>query len=221
MSLLFSRSTIVPSKLFRFSTQRRNISKTAMTAGISDTIKKDHREIENLYHNILTSSTDKEKIQWQNQFTWELARHSIGEELVVYPQFEKKLSDGQKMADKDRQEHLSVKEQLKAFQNMQPSDPQFESTVKTLMVDLSQHIKEEESDDLPKLEASLTTEESEKLSQSFGRTKIFVPSRSHPSAPDKPLFETVIGLMTAPIDHLADLFRTWPHTSGMPNPSTK
>lgn len=192
-----------------------------MTAGISDTIKKDHREIENLYHNILTSSTDKEKIQWQNQFTWELARHSIGEELVVYPQFEKKLSDGQKMADKDRQEHLSVKEQLKAFQNMQPSDPQFESTVKTLMVDLSQHIKEEESDDLPKLEASLTTEESEKLSQSFGRTKIFVPSRSHPSAPDKPLFETVIGLMTAPIDHLADLFRTWPHTSGMPNPSTK
>lgn len=79
-----------------------------MTAGISDTIKKDHREIENLYHNILTSSTDKEKIQWQNQFTWELARHSIGEELVVYPQFEKKLSDGQKMADKDRQEHLSV-----------------------------------------------------------------------------------------------------------------
>ena len=104
---------------------------------------------------------------------------------------------------------------------MQPSDPQFESTVKTLMVDLSQHIKEEESDDLPKLEASLTTKESEKLSQSFGRTKIFVPSRSHPSAPDKPPFETVIGLMTAPIDHLADLFRTWPHTSGMPNPSTK
>jgi len=190
-------------------------------AGISDAIKKDHREIEDYYRKILASSTDKEKTQWQNQFTWELARHSIGEELVVYPQFEKKVPDGRNMADKDRQEHQSVKEQLKAFQNMQPSNPQFEPTLEALMKDLSEHIKEEERGDLPKLEESLTTEESEDLSKTFGRTKMFVPSRSHPSAPDKPPFETAIGLMTAPIDHLADLFRTWPYTSGMPNPSTK
>lgn len=116
---------------------------------------------------------------------------------------------------------LQVKEQLKAFQNMQPSNPQFEPSLKALMEDLSQHIKEEESEDLPKLEESLSTDESEDLSKSFGRTKMFVPSRSHPSAPDKPPFETAVGLMTAPIDHLADLFRSWPHTSGMPNPSTK
>jgi len=192
-----------------------------MTAGISEAIKKDHREIEDYFNKILASSTDKEKTQWQNQFTWELARHSIGEELVVYPQFEKNLPDGHTMADKDRKEHLSVKEQLKAFQNTQPSNPQFEPILKALMKDLTKHIKEEESEDLPKLEESLTTEESEDLATSFGRTKMFVPSRSHPSAPDKPPFETAIGLMTAPIDHLADLFRTWPHTSGMPNPSTK
>ncbi|KAJ5910367.1 hypothetical protein N7504_005010 [Penicillium tannophilum] len=190
-------------------------------AGISDAIKKDHREIEDYYNKILNATTEKEKIQWQNQFTWELARHSIGEELVVYPQFEKLLPDGRAMADKDRKEHQSVKEQLKAFQNMQPSNPQFEPSLKALMEDLSQHIKEEESEDLPKLEESLSTDESEDLSKSFGRTKMFVPSRSHPSAPDKPPFETAVGLMTAPIDHLADLFRSWPHTSGMPNPSTK
>ena len=116
---------------------------------------------------------------------------------------------------------LQVKEQLKAFQNMLPSDPQFEPTLKALMEDLSEHINEEETNDLPKLEESLSTEESEDLSKSFGRTKMFVPSRSHPTAPDKPPFETAVGLMTAPIDHLADLFRTWPQTSGMPNPSTK
>jgi len=192
-----------------------------MAAGISDAIKQDHREIEDYYNKILTATTEKEKTQWQNQFTWELARHSIGEELVIYPQFEKLLPDGRTMADKDRKEHLSVKEQLKAFQNMQPSNPQFEPTLKALMEDLSQHIKEEESNDLPKLEESLSREESEDLTKSFGRTKMFVPSRSHPSAPDKPPFETAVGLLTAPIDHLADLFRSWPHTSGMPNPSTK
>ncbi|KAJ9484560.1 hypothetical protein VN97_g8810 [Penicillium thymicola] len=210
-----------------------------MSSRIIDAIKTDHRELEDYYKKILNSTSDKEKAQWQNQFTWELARHSIGEELVVYPQFEKNLPDGRAMAGKDRKEHQSVcrsqsntflllvnnasqvKEQLKKFQNMKPSDPLFQPTITALMQDLSEHIKEEESQDLPKLEDALAPEESENLSRSFGRTKMFVPSRSHPSAPDKPPFETAIGLMTSPIDHLADLFRKWPHTSGMPNPSTK
>jgi len=94
--------------LLGISTPRRYLSRTAMTAGISDAIKRDHREIEDYYAKVLDSTTDKEKTQWQNQFTWELARHSIGEELVVYPQFEKLLPDGRSMADKDRKEHLSV-----------------------------------------------------------------------------------------------------------------
>ena len=111
---------------------------------------------------------------------------------------------------------LQVKEQLKVFQNMNPADPRFESTIKALMKDLSEHIKEKESKDLPKLEQALATEEIEHLAKSFGRTKMFVPSRSHFTAPDKPPFETAIGLVTAPIDHPIDLFRKWPHTSGMP-----
>ncbi|GLA60477.1 hypothetical protein ABZX51_003495 [Aspergillus tubingensis] len=203
--------------------QHRFISQSPiiMASRISEAIKTDHREIEDYYNKILSSATETEKTKWQNQFTWELARHSIAEELVVYPQFEKSLPDGLAMADKDRKEHQSVKEQLKKFQNMKPTDPAFESTVRALMKDLSEHIKEEETQDLPKLEDAVSVEESEKLAKSFGRTKMFVPSRSHPSAPDKPPFETAIGLLTAPIDHLADLFRKWPHTEGMPNPSTK
>lgn len=104
---------------------------------------------------------------------------------------------------------------------MRPSDAQFIPTIKDLMEKLSEHIKEEEADDLPKLEAALSQEDSQDYAKSFGRTKMCVPSHSHPSAPDKPPFETVVGLLTAPIDHLADLFRKWPDTFGMPNPSTK
>jgi hypothetical protein len=89
------------------------------------------------------------------------------------------------------------------------------------MADLSQHIKEEEEQDLPALEQELSAEESESLSKSFGRTKAFVPSRSHPSAPNKPPFETAVGLLAAPIDHLADLFRKFPDETISPNPSTK
>lgn len=77
-------------------------------AMISDTIKSDHRTIEDCYSKILNSADEDEIVRWQNQFTWELARHSIGEELVVYPAFEKHLPDGKEMADNDRAEHQIV-----------------------------------------------------------------------------------------------------------------
>lgn len=89
------------------------------------------------------------------------------------------------------------------------------------MQDLKQHMKEEENDDLPQLEKALSEADSEKLGASFGRTKMFVPSRSHPSAPSKPPYETAVGLMMAPIDHVADFFRKWPESTANPNPSTK
>ncbi|RHZ45588.1 HHE domain protein [Aspergillus thermomutatus] len=182
-----------------------------MLGRITDTVKQDHREIEACYQKIINASNRDEQTRFQNLFTWELARHAIGEELVVYPAFEKHLPDGIAMADKDRREHQTVKEKLKKFQNLDPSSPDFMPTLNSLMQDLSQHIKEEETNDLIQLDQALSKDDSVGLSKSFERTKIFVPTRSHPSAPDKPPFETAVGLLTAPIDQVADLFRKWPH----------
>ncbi|KAJ9249298.1 hypothetical protein DTO207G8_6805 [Paecilomyces variotii] len=192
-----------------------------MTPRIMDTIKQDHRDLEAYYDKIINSTDPEEQTRFQNQFTWELARHSHGEELVVYPAFEKHLKDGHAMAEKDRGEHQTVKEELKKFQNLHVSDPAFIPTIKALMQDLAQHIKEEETHDLIKLEEALTAEESEGLSKQFGRMKALVPSRSHPSAPNKPPFETAVGLLMAPIDHIADFFRKFPDNTVSPNPSTK
>jgi hemerythrin superfamily protein len=75
---------------------------------ISQAIKNDHRELEDAYNKILSATTSDEKCRWQNQFTWELARHSIGEELLVYPALESNLPDGKQLADKDRAEHQEV-----------------------------------------------------------------------------------------------------------------
>lgn len=76
---------------------------------ISDAIKQDHREIES-YYKVITSSPDHdEQTRYQNMFTWELARHAIGEELVLYPTMEKYLRDGVDAAEKDRQAHQKVR----------------------------------------------------------------------------------------------------------------
>jgi len=182
-----------------------------MSDKVSDVIKNDHRELENYYNKIMDAKDADTRTRYQNQFTWELARHSIAEELVVYPAMEKYiLEDGKDLAEKDRKEHRIVKEKLYKFQNLNSTDSEFEPTLKSLWEDLSEHIKEEENEDLPKLEESMVADASEHMAKKFERTKIFVPTRSHPAAPDRPPFETVMGLMAAPIDKLGDMLRKYP-----------
>jgi hemerythrin superfamily protein len=189
---------------------------------ISQVIVKDHRELEQYYNEVINSNDVDHQERYGNQFTWELARHSVGEELVVYPQFEKVLGDkGHKMAEEDRKEHHRVKEMLKDFQNTSAKDSEYVPKLKELWSVLSEHIKEEEEHDLPTFEAALEPEVSSSLATKFGRTKAFVPSRSHPSAGEHPPFETAMGLLAAPIDHIADLFRKFPDNTISPNPSTK
>jgi len=179
----------------------------------SQAITKDLNELKDYYFKITSPGADMDtQERYKNAFAWELARHSIGEEIVIYPMFEKHLgNEGKMMADKDRKEHAEAKQLLNQWQSMKPSDREFLPTLEKLWGPLTKHMEEEEQDDLPALEKAIgDQEECKKLGKSFNRTKMFVPTRSHPSAPDKPPFETVVGLLAAPIDKLQDLFRRFP-----------
>jgi hypothetical protein len=118
---------------------------------------------------------------------------------------------------------LQVKELLKEFQNMHAESVDYVPKLKELWTVLAEHIKEEEEHDLPALEQALKSldGESENMAKKFGLTKAFVPTRSHPSAGENPYFESAMGMLAAPIDHIADIFRKFPENKTSPNPSTK
>ncbi|KAJ6138854.1 hypothetical protein N7471_005340 [Penicillium samsonianum] len=182
---------------------------------ISEAIKDDHRKLESYYNIIVNSEDEDEQTRFQNQFTWELARHAVAEELVVFPALEKVRFNSKEKLDDDRREHSALKEMLYVFQDLNSSDPRFVPTITMLMEGLARHMKDEEANDLVILEESLTSDESEGLAESLSRTKMFVPSRSHPYDLDNPRFETVADLLTAPLDHLQDMFRRWPEEEGL------
>lgn len=96
---------------------------------------------------------------------------------------------------------------------MHPTDADFRPTLDKIFKDLQKHVKDEEINDLPTLEKALTGDATADIAKSFERTKMFAPTRSHPNAPDKPPFETVAGLLEAPMDRLADIFRRFPDES--------
>ena len=77
---------------------------------ILESVKEDHREITSCGEQILQSNDADEQTRAQNMFTWELARHAVAEELVVYPAMERYLGAGwgREVAERDRGEHQGV-----------------------------------------------------------------------------------------------------------------
>ncbi|KAF6742562.1 HHE domain-containing protein [Ephemerocybe angulata] len=175
-------------------------------------IKQDHREIEAYWNKYQQASGDLDaQTRWANQLTWEIARHSIGEELVVYPLLEEAMGEkGHQMAEHDRADHQVVKNGLKKIESLKVGSAEFNQILSTIMSELMEHIKTEEEQDFPQLESAIGYEKSVNVAKSFERTKHFVPTRSHPSAPNKPPFETLAGLLAAPLDKLRDAFSKFP-----------
>lgn len=60
---------------------------------IANTIRADHRDLALCYRRIVDAADEDEQTRHQNQFTWELARHIVGGELVLFPAMEKNVRD--------------------------------------------------------------------------------------------------------------------------------
>ena len=122
-----------------------------------------------------------------------------------------------------------MKELLYKLEGLSAGTTEYDDTVKQVMDHLRPHNDSEETTDLPKLEAKLGDELSEKSARSFELTKKFVPTRSvptrnidfyitrsrvppraHPSAPNEPPYETLVGFLATPIDKLKDAFAKFP-----------
>ncbi|KAF8070169.1 hypothetical protein FPV67DRAFT_1412816 [Lyophyllum atratum] len=179
---------------------------------LSDAIEKDHQEMYDFYDEYVKSAGNADaQERWATQLRWEIARHAIGEEIVVYPLMEQHLGQqGTKLADQDRADHQVVKESLYRLESLHPGSKEHGDLLKNVMDVLHRHNDHEEQEDLPLLEPKLGKQGSIEAAQKFKRTKQFAPTRAHPSAPNKPPFETLVGLMAAPLDKLKDAFAKFP-----------
>jgi hypothetical protein len=91
--------------------------------------------------------------KFSHQLRWEIARHAVGEELVVYPLMEEKMgAKGKELADHDRKEHQDVKEWLQELDGLAIASADYDGKMHKLMEHLKHHNDEEETDDLPQLE---------------------------------------------------------------------
>src|SRR5436305_5447110 len=115
---------------------------------VIEVLEHDHREVEQMFDELESlrgASTEDEQSRRKElaeQVTIELVRHSVAEEVLVYPQVEKKVSAEQ--AEHAREEHAEAEETLHRLEKLDADDPAFDGELATLMAEIRHHIEDEE-----------------------------------------------------------------------------
>jgi len=92
---------------------------------------------------------------------------------------------------------------------MKASDIKYDTTLKSIMENLEQHIKEEETEFFPKLEKMLGNDKLEQLGTQIETAKKLAPTRPHPNAPNT-YPANMLNVGATPIDKMKDMGREFP-----------
>jgi hemerythrin superfamily protein len=170
-----------------------------------EVITSDHREVEKVFNELESRSGSAEhRRALADHVIAELVRHSVAEEMFMYPAARKKLPDGDRIADHEIAEHGEAEEVMKELEGLEATDARFDELVGKLIADVRHHIEEEEGDLLPRLKQSCSAEELRELGGKVLRAKKIAPTRPHPSAPSKPPANLILAPGAGLIDRLRD-----------------
>ncbi|KAI3636118.1 hypothetical protein MIR68_005999 [Amoeboaphelidium protococcarum] len=173
-------------------------------SSVDTLIKQDHDKLRSLYQDIKNETNVVEKQKFTNEFIKTLSVHSVAEEMIVYPAFEARLVKGRDTADHSREEHGEIKHELYKLDQMTADQKGFDQQLDRVFEILDKHSKEEEEELLPALARTMYESELTDIGEQFQATKTKVPTHPHPWAPDRPPFETIAGMLQAPLDKLYD-----------------
>jgi hemerythrin-like domain-containing protein len=165
----------------------------------------DHQEMKQYFRELEAATDGKARRDAADKLTAEVARHSVAEEMYVYPAARKILANGDELIDEEIKEHAEVEELLKTWEGMDGDDPQFMPVYEQIRDGLLHHIDEEEEPKLfPAMQQHLTTEQMDELGEKITRAKKLAPTRPHPSAPDEPPMDKVLGVPLGIVDRIRD-----------------
>jgi Hemerythrin HHE cation binding domain len=176
---------------------------------VIEVLEHDHREVEQMFaelESLRGASTEEAKSRRKavtEQVTIELVRHSVAEEVLVYPQVEDKVSAEE--AEHARKEHTEAEETLQRLEKLDVDDPAFDDELATLMAEIRHHIDDEESQMFTDMRHAIDAEELRKLGTRVEAFKKVAPTRPHPKVPNEPLPRMAAGPAASLFDRMRDL----------------
>jgi hemerythrin superfamily protein len=176
---------------------------------VIEVLEHDHREVEEMFaelESLRGASTDEAKSRRKDladQVTIELVRHSVAEEVLVYPKVEKQVSAEE--AEHARKEHAEAEETLHRMEKLDADDPAFDDELATLMKEIRHHIEDEEGQMFAHMRQVMDQDELRTLGRRVEAFKKVAPTRPHPHVPNDPLARTAAGPAASLFDRMRDL----------------
>ncbi|KAJ3116222.1 hypothetical protein HDU96_010166 [Phlyctochytrium bullatum] len=171
-----------------------------------DHILRDHASITRLFTAFADAAPDPRA---QHSLAMDIIRaisvHGVAEELAIYPMFERCMLGGRGMADKSRKEHGVLKQKLSVMEGLAEGAKELSPLVEEVRLEFNEHIKHEESSEMPKLRDCLSVHDSVALGETFEEARAMAPTRPHPNAPDTGgIAQRLAGLAVKPLDMVRD-----------------
>jgi len=171
---------------------------------VVDVLTTDHREALELIEQIKTTSSPEERRDKTDTVIAELVRHSVAEEMYVYPAMRKHLPNGNDAVEHDTAEHKELEQEMKKLEGLDPNDSGFLDAIGALEATLRDHVSDEENDQFPQLRANVPGDDLVKMAGEVETAKKIAPTRPHPNAPNNKLFHMVAGPGVGLVDRLRD-----------------
>jgi hemerythrin superfamily protein len=169
----------------------------------------DHREVEEMFGELETlmqapgGGDGERRKDLADQITIELVRHAVAEEVAVYPEVKRKVSEQE--AERAKREHAEAEKTMKALEKLDSDDPFFEQEIRKLMGEIREHVAEEEGQMFPHMREIMTPDELTELGKRVEAIKAMAPTRPHPSVPNDPGKRLAVGPVAGLFDRLRDL----------------
>ena len=171
---------------------------------VVDVLTADHRDVTALIGEIWTVRDPMIRRDLTDTAISELVRHAVAEEMYVYPAMRKYLDDGDKAVEHDIAEHKELERTMKELEAVDASDPRFDALIGELERVLADHVSDEETEQFPKLRASIPRDELVEIGRKVQAAKKLAPTRPHPAAPNAELFHKLAGPGVGLVDRLRD-----------------
>jgi len=172
-------------------------------------LEQDHREIEGIFDELETlrgdhsDAANSKRKDLTDRVTIELVRHSVAEEVLVYPEVAKEISEDE--AKHAREEHAEAEETLAKLEKLDPGDQAFDDELATLMGEIRHHISDEEGEMFAHMRETFSEDDLRKMGSRVAAFKKVAPTHPHPNVPNEALPRIAAGPMASLVDHMRDL----------------
>jgi hemerythrin superfamily protein len=133
---------------------------------VVELIEQDHREVESLFAEFERSGD----ASVASKICDEIDKHAEAEEKAVYPVIADEVPDGGKMASEGEEEHKEARQLIGRIRRTSDND-KLSELVGELKQAIEHHVKEEESEILPKTREALGASRLDELGQAFQAAK--------------------------------------------------